>query len=66
MSSITFALSLLVFAWLADLVAAHWGFTGTGSRPRRQQQPAKRRMSSRLNGQASSRPPRRRTGMRRP
>lgn len=62
MSGLTLALALLCFAWLADLVAERWGFTGRA----RPQLLARRSTSSRLKGQASSALPRRRTGMRSP
>lgn len=63
MSSLLCGLTLLVAAYLADLMADHWGFRGQTSMPARQAS-TRRRISSRPNGQPTSRSPARRTGMR--
>lgn len=63
MSGILLGLTALVAAYLADLVATHWGFDGN----RAPTQPStSRNRSSRPKGQFNSRVPTRRTGMRSP
>lgn len=76
MSGILFGLTALIAAYLADLLATHWGFDGQGLERwqqalARRQPSTKRSTSSRLNGQLASRstPSRltaRKTGMRSP
>lgn len=65
MSGIVLAFALLVFAWLADLVAKQWGFTGKTKRSfHHPRSLPSRSMSSRLKGQSTSRPAQRSTGIR--
>lgn len=66
MSGILFGLTALFAAYIADLLAAHWGFHGRGPLPaaRGARQSRRRRISSKPNGQPISRSALRRTGMR--
>lgn len=73
MSGILFAVTVLLSAYLADVLAAHWGFRGeqsilrTPGRPRQSWlRSASRRTSSRLKGQPISPLAVRSTGMRSP
>lgn len=64
MSSILLGLTVLIAAYLADLMASHWGLHG---KPATATQSSTRRSRSRRpNGQPSSRSPQRRTGIRSP
>lgn len=76
MSGILFGLTALIAAYLADLLATHWGFDGQGLERwqqalARRQPSSKRSTSSRLKGQLASRSTpapltARKTGMRSP
>ena len=68
MSGILFGIAVFVSAYIADLLASHWGFNGNtraATAPQRQRA-TKRITSSRLKGHASSASPARRTGIRSP
>lgn len=62
MSGLMLGLCALFAAYLADLLASHWGLDDPPSRAYE----SKRKMSSRLNGQPISRSPARSTGIRVP
>lgn len=73
MSGILFAVTVLLSAYLADVLAAHWGFRGEQTilrAPTRRGQAwlrsASRRTSSKLKGQPISPLSARSTGMRSP
>lgn len=63
MSGILFGLTALLAAYVADLMASHWGLDENRSST---QPPTRRNRSSRPKGQPSSRSPTRSTGMRSP
>ncbi len=68
MSGILLGLAVFVSAYIADLLAHHWGFQGRTPRTRNQRPDAstRRRMSSRLKGHAISPRSPRSTGIRSP